>query len=69
VDRSERQHANDHSGVQNRPKRRKFNVRRAVKRVNTDLDEFVDDNIDMSDADFDNMFMGNGEQFGQLHNH
>jgi hypothetical protein len=36
---------NDHSGVQNRPKRRKINVRRVVKRVNTDLDEFMDDSI------------------------
>ena len=59
--RLERQHDNDHSGAQNRPKRRKFNVMKAIKGVNTDLDEFMDDKINMSAADFHNMFTGNGE--------
>jgi hypothetical protein len=47
-----------------RPERREFNVRRVVKRVNTNVDEFVVDNMDMSDVDFKYMSMGHREHFG-----
>jgi hypothetical protein len=63
-DRLERQCANDHGEVQNRPKRREFNVNRAIKRVNTDVDKFVYDNADMSDVDFKDVSMGYRECFG-----
>jgi hypothetical protein len=39
-------------GVQNRHEWREFNVMRAVRRVNIDVDEFVVNNTNMSDVDF-----------------
>lgn len=51
-------------GVQSRPEQREFNVMRVVKRVDTD-DMFVVDNVDIGDDDFNNMFLGHEEQFGQ----
>jgi hypothetical protein len=39
--RLERQHVNDHSRVKIRPEPREFNVRMIVRRVNTNIDEFV----------------------------
>ena len=45
-------------GVQKTPERREFNVMRVVKRVNNDVDQFMVDNMDMGDVDFDNMFVG-----------
>jgi len=68
LDRLERRHANDHSGVQNRPEQREFNVRKAVRQVNADVDEFVVDNMDMDDVDFVNMSMGQWKWFGQQWN-
>jgi len=65
LDRLERRHANDHSGVQNRPEQREFIVRKAVRQVNADVDEFVVDNMDMDDVDFVNMSMGQWKWFGQ----
>jgi hypothetical protein len=44
LDRLERQRVNDHNMVQIRPKRKEFNVRRGVMRVNTNVDTFVADN-------------------------
>jgi len=56
-DRLERQYVNNHSSVQIRS-------RRAVRRVNTNMDEFVTDNTDLSDVDFTNMSMRHEECFG-----
>jgi hypothetical protein len=69
LDRLERQHANNHGGVQIKPKQRELNVSMVVRRVNTDMDEFVANNIGMSDVDFENVFMGHGERFEQQQNH
>jgi len=63
-DRLVRQHANGYGGVQNRLDKKEFNVRRVVRQVNTDMDEFVAYNTDMGNIDFDNVFVGNGERFG-----
>jgi hypothetical protein len=65
LDRLERQYANNHGGVQNKPKQKELNVRMVVRRVNTDVDEFVADNVGMSDIDFEDVFMGHGERFEQ----
>jgi hypothetical protein len=64
LDRLERKRANDHDGVQNRPERREFIVRRALSQVNTDVDGFVADN-DTSSVDFENIFVGYGEHFAR----
>jgi len=63
-DRWVRQHSNGYGGVQNRLDKKKFNVRKVVKRVNTDMDEFVAYNTDIGNINFDNVFMGNGKRFG-----
>jgi len=47
------QHVKDHNRVQIRHEWREFNVRRVVRQVNTNVDEFVVDNAKMSDVDFD----------------
>ena len=52
MDRLERQRVNDHGRIQIRLERRKFNVRRVVRRVNTNVDEFTADNMYMNDVDF-----------------
>ena len=64
-DRLERQHANYHGRVQISSEQRKFNVKRVVRRVNTNVDEFTADNMDMSNNDFENVFMGHGKCFGK----
>jgi hypothetical protein len=56
--------ANDHGGIQNRLEWREFNVRRIVRWVNIDVDEFVADNVNMSDVDFEDVSLGHGECFG-----
>jgi len=61
-DRLERKRVNDHDGVQNRPKQREFIVRRALRQVNTNVNEFVTDN-DTSSVDFENIFVGHEEHF------
>jgi hypothetical protein len=33
------------------------------------VDEFVANNVGMSDVDFENVFMGHGERFEQQQNH
>jgi len=63
LDRLDRKHVNDHCRVQNKPERKEFNVKRVVRRVNTNVDEFVIDNIDMSNVDFKDVSMGHGECF------
>jgi hypothetical protein len=63
-DRLERQRANDHGGVQNRPKQRGFNVRRVIRRVNTDVDEFMADNANLSNVDFEDVSIEHREYFG-----
>ncbi|KAL9375047.1 hypothetical protein Peur_031926 [Populus x canadensis] len=63
LDKLERKHVNDHGRVQNRPKRKEFNVKRVIRRVNTNVDEFVIDNTDMSNVDFKDVSMGHGECF------
>jgi len=63
-DRLERQRANDHDGVQNRPKQRGFNVRRVIRRVNTDVDEFMADNANLSNVDFEDVSIEHREHFG-----
>ena len=59
------QYINDHGRIQIRPEQREFNVRRVVRRVDTNVDQFVGDNADMSDVDFEDVFMGHEECFGQ----
>ena len=63
LDMLDRKHVNDHCRVQNKPERKEFNVKRVVRRVNTNVDEFVIDNIDMSNVDFKDVSMGHGECF------
>jgi hypothetical protein len=63
-DRLERQRANDHGRVQNRPKQRGFNVRRVIRRVNTDVDEFMVDNANLSNVDFEDVSIEHREHFG-----
>jgi len=63
-DRLERQRDNDHGGVQNRPKQRGFNVRRVIRRVNTDVDEFMADNANLSNVDFEDVSIKHREHFG-----
>jgi hypothetical protein len=41
-----------------------FYVRRAVRRVNTNINEFVADNAYINDVGFDNVSMGHREGFG-----
>jgi len=61
--RLERQHVNDHGKVQIRSKQREFNVKGIVKRVNTNVDEFMADNMDIRDVDFEDVFVGYGKCF------
>jgi hypothetical protein len=63
-DRLDRKHVNDHCRVQNKPERKEFNVKRVVRRVNTNVDEFVADNTDIRDVYFENVSVRNGEHFG-----
>jgi len=67
-DRLDKQHFNDHDRVQIRPLRREFNVKRVVRQVNIDVDEFVVDNTDMSDVDFKDVSVGHWRCFGQQWN-
>jgi lysozyme family protein len=53
LDRLKRQHVNNHGRVQIRPEQREFNVKRVVRRVNTNVDEFVADNANTSEVYFD----------------
>jgi len=64
LDRLKRQHVNNHGGVQNRPEQREFNVKRVVRCVNINVIEFVAYNVDMSDVDFEDVFVGHKEHFG-----
>jgi len=48
--------------VQIRPERRESNVKRVVIRVNTNMNEFVTDNADMSDVNFKDVFVRYGER-------
>lgn len=50
-------------GVQNRLEKREFNVRRVVRRFNIDLDEFVTDNTEIDNVNFDNVYVGHRKQF------
>jgi hypothetical protein len=44
--------------------RREFNVRMVVKWVNTNMDEFVADNTNMNDVDFEDVFKEHWEHLG-----
>ena len=55
MDKLKRQHVNNHGRVQIRPEQREFNVKRVVRRVNTNMDTFVVDNADTSEVYFDNV--------------
>ncbi|KAL9337650.1 hypothetical protein Peur_069419 [Populus x canadensis] len=55
LDRLEKQRVKDYSRVQIKLELREFNVRRAIRRVNINVDEFVTDNMDMSDVDFEDV--------------
>jgi len=55
LDRLEKQRVKDYSRVQIKLELREFNVRRAIRRVNINVDEFVTDNTDMSDVDFEDV--------------
>jgi hypothetical protein len=63
----ERNRVNNHGRVRIRHEQKEFNVRRVVRRVNTNVDNFVVDNMDMSDVDFEDVFVGHEEHFGQQH--
>ena len=65
LDTLKRQHVNYYGRVQIRLKQREFNIRRVVRRVNTNVDEYVADNMDTSDADFKYMSVGHENFFGQ----
>lgn len=40
-----------------------MNVRRVIRLVNTDMDEFMTDNANMSDVEFKEMLVGDRECF------
>jgi len=63
LNRLEKKLPNDYGGVQNRLEKREFNVRRVVRRFNINLDEFVTDNTEMDNVNFDNVYVGHKEQF------
>jgi hypothetical protein len=50
--------------VQIKPEQRESNVRMVVRWVNINVDEFVANNINMSDIDFKDAFLGHRECFG-----
>jgi hypothetical protein len=50
--------------VQIKPEQRESNVRMVVRWVNINVDEFVANNINMSDIDFKDVFLGHRECFG-----
>jgi hypothetical protein len=60
-----RQHVDDCGRVEIRPKQREFNVKRVVRRVNTNMDEFITDNTNMHNVDFEDVSVGHGECYGQ----
>jgi hypothetical protein len=62
MNRLERKCVNHHGRVQIRPEQRESNVKRVVIRVNTNMNEFVTDNADMSDVNFKNVFVRYGER-------
>jgi len=55
LDRLEKQRVKGYSRVQIRLELKEFNVRRAVRRVNINVDDFVTDNTNMSDVDFEDV--------------
>jgi hypothetical protein len=57
-DRLERKHVNNYGRVQIRSERREFNARRAVRRVDTNMDEFMVNSVNISDVDFEDVFVG-----------
>jgi hypothetical protein len=65
----ERQHVNDNGRVQIRPKKREFNVRRAIRQVNTIVDEFMANIADIGDVDFKVVSGGHEECFGLKQNY
>jgi len=69
LDRLKRQHVNNHSMVQIKPKWGEFNVRRVVRQVNTNMDEFVANNVNISNVDFEDVSVGHGERFVQEQNY
>ena len=64
LDRLEKQRVNDHDNVQIRHEQREFNVKRVVRQVNTNMDEFVADNTDMISVDFKDVSVKHEECFG-----
>ena len=59
-DSLEKKHANDHYGDSQQVR---VNVRRVIRPVNTDVDEFMTDNTNMSDDEFNEMLVGDREYF------
>jgi len=64
-DKLERKYVNNHGRVQIRSERREFNARRDVRRVDTNMDEFMVNSVNISDVDFEDVFVGHWEPFGQ----
>jgi len=64
LDRLEKQRVKGYSRVQIRLELKEFNVRRAVRRVNINVDDFVTDNTNMSDVDFEDVSVWHRECFG-----
>ena len=50
---------------QNRADQRGNTIRRAVWNVKIDFIDFIDENIDVDDDDYDFVSMGNRHEFGQ----
>jgi len=63
--RLERKHVNYHGKVQIRHEGIEFNITGAVRQVNTNMNEFVAYNTNMSDVDFEKLSVGHGERFGK----
>ena len=40
-----------------------------MRGVNTNVNEFMASNMDISDVDFEDVFVGHGEHFGQQQNY
>jgi len=60
------QMANEFGGRLDRMERQ--HVKRVVRWVNTNMDEFVADNTDISDVDFKDVSVEHGECFGKQQN-
>lgn len=56
-------HDNKSDGLWNKANRRGNHIKRLERHVNTNFDDFVDDNTDIEDDDYKNISMRHGDRF------